>query len=148
MTTQQFYKVLINDHLYEVEIVDLHARPVLAVVNGAPIEVWPETKEAAVGETLASTSGAAQTGTAPETVAPATGGDSQAGEIKAPMPGTIISVAVKDGATVAYGQEICVLEAMKMKNSIRAPRAGTIARVLVVTGQLVKHNDILVEFKG
>lgn len=136
MTTRQFYKVLINDHLYEVEIVDLQARPVLAVVNGAPIEVWPETKEVEAQPEAALSGGGMEMA-----------GDSQVQEIKAPMPGTIISVAVKEGAQVTYGQEICVLEAMKMKNNIRAPRAGTISKVLVVTGQLVKHNDTLVEFQ-
>jgi glutaconyl-CoA/methylmalonyl-CoA decarboxylase subunit gamma len=136
MSSMQFYKILINDQLYEVEIVDLQARPVLAVVNGTPIEVWPEHREAQ------DQSGAALPAGETESL-----GDSQVQALKAPMPGTIISVAVKDGAQVAYGKEICVLEAMKMKNSIRSPRAGTISKVLVVTGQLVKHNDILVEFK-
>jgi len=137
MTANQFYKVLINDHVYEVEIVDLRARPVLTIVNGAPIEVWPEEKETAQRPSAALEAGASE---------PA--GDSEVQAVKAPMPGTIISVAVKEGAQVAYGQELCVLEAMKMKNSIRSPRAGTVAHVAVVTGQLVKHNDALVEFKG
>ena len=104
MTANRFYKVLINGHLYEVEIVDLQARPVLAVVDGMPIEVWPETKEAA-------SEAPALPGKIEES------GDNQVREILAPMPGTIISVAVEPGSQVAYGQELCVLEAMKMKNS-------------------------------
>jgi biotin carboxyl carrier protein len=135
MTANRFYKVLINSHLYEVEIVDLLARPVLAVVNGKPIEVWPEAKVVAAeapvpqGETEES-------------------GDSQVREILAPMPGTIVSVAVEQGSQVAYGQELCVLEAMKMKNVIRAPRTGTIGKVSVTQGQSVKHHDLLVEYRG
>ena len=135
MTANRVYKVLINSHLYKVEIVDLLARPVLAVVDGKPIEVWPEAKEVASeapvlpGETKES-------------------GDSQVREILAPMPGTIISVAVEPGSQVAYGQELCVLEAMKMKNVIRAPRAGTIGKVSVTQGQSVKHHDLLVEYTG
>ncbi len=135
MTANRFYKVLINSHLYEVEIVDLQARPVLAVVDGKPIEVWPEAKEVA-------SEAPALPGKTEESV------DSQVREILAPMPGTIISVAVEPGSQVAYGQELCVLEAMKMKNVIRAPRAGTIGKVSVTQGQSVKHHDLLVEYTG
>jgi len=135
MTANRFYKVLINSHLYEVEIVDLQARPVLAVVDGMPIEVWPEAKEAA-------SEAPALPGKTEES------GDSQVREILAPMPGTIVSVAVEPGSQVAYGQELCVLEAMKMKNVIRAPRAGTIGKVSVTQGQSVKHHDLLVEYTG
>ena len=135
MTANRFYKVLINSHMYEVEIVNLLARPVLAVVAGNLIEVWPEAKEVAS-----------------EAPVPASGTeeklDNQVREILAPMPGTIVSVAVEQGSQVAYGQELCVLEAMKMKNVIRAPRAGTIGKVSVTQGQSVKHHDLLVEYKG
>ncbi len=55
-------------------------------------------------------------------------------------------MAVKAGETVAYGQEICILDAMKMKNPIRSPRAGEIGEVLITVGQTVKHNDVLVTF--
>ena len=136
MTVKKLFKVLVNDNLYEVEIIDLQARPVLAVVNGTPIEVWPESKETEAQPAATPTAGEV------ESV-----GDIQVLAVKAPMPGTIISVAVKEGAEVAYGQEICVLEAMKMKNSIRSPRLGTISKVLVSTGQLVKHDETLVEYQ-
>ena len=135
MTPNRFYKVLINGHLYQVEIVDLLARPVLAVVDGKPIEVWPEAKEVA-------SEAPALPGKTEES------GDSQAREILAPMPGTIVSVAVEPGSQVAYGQELCVLEAMKMKNVIRAPRAGIIGKVSVTQGQSVRHHDLLVEYTG
>jgi biotin carboxyl carrier protein len=46
------------------------------------------------------------------------------------------------------GDELCTLEAMKMKNVIRAPRAGTIASVKVAVGQHVKHHDVLVEYSA
>jgi biotin carboxyl carrier protein len=135
MTANRLYKVLINNQEYQVEIADLQARPVLAVVNGTRIEVWPEAQEAAAEKPV-------------PPVDTEYHGDSQVREVRAPMPGTIISVAVELGSQVTYGQELCVLEAMKMKNVIRAPRAGTIAKVPVTPGQPVKHNDLLVEYKG
>jgi propionyl-CoA carboxylase alpha chain len=58
----------------------------------------------------------------------------------------IVSVAVQPGDTVQVGQELCVLEAMKMNNTIRAARAGTVARVNVSVGQHVKHGEVLLEY--
>ncbi len=69
------------------------------------------------------------------------------GTVSAPMPGVILDVAVKAGDTVARGQEIAVLEAMKMQNSIKSPRAGTIAEVCVAAGQAVGHGDPIVRFE-
>jgi biotin carboxyl carrier protein len=67
--------------------------------------------------------------------------------VRAPIPGVIVSLAIEPGTTVSTGQELCVLEAMKMKNSIRAARAGQIAAIHVTPGQAVKHRDVLMEFK-
>ncbi|KAJ2439664.1 hypothetical protein GGF42_007882, partial [Coemansia sp. RSA 2424] len=65
--------------------------------------------------------------------------------VLAPMPGTIISVAVKEGDTVAEGTQVAVVEAMKMQNVLRAPRAGIVKAVNVVPGATVAGDDILVE---
>jgi propionyl-CoA carboxylase alpha chain len=66
--------------------------------------------------------------------------------VLAPIPGVIVSIAVEPGAEVEQGQELCILEAMKMKNVIRSPRAGQIAAIKVSAGQHVKHHDLLMEF--
>jgi biotin carboxyl carrier protein len=66
--------------------------------------------------------------------------------VLAPIPGVIISVGIKEGEAVATGQELCVLEAMKMKNSIRAKRAGKICAVRVTPGEQVRHSQVLMEF--
>jgi biotin carboxyl carrier protein len=58
----------------------------------------------------------------------------------------IVSIAVQQEDEVSAGQELLVLEAMKMKNSIRANRAGKIAAIGVSVGQHVQHNQVLVEF--
>ena len=69
------------------------------------------------------------------------------GALTAPMPGVILEVSVKAGDTVARGQQIAILDAMKMHNVIGAPRAGTIAEVFVVAGQNVDHGDAIAKFK-
>ena len=67
--------------------------------------------------------------------------------LNAPMPGVIIDIAVKAGDTVARGQLVAVLDAMKMHNNIKSPRAGTIAEVYVAVGQGVGHGDPIVRFR-
>lgn len=67
--------------------------------------------------------------------------------LNAPMPGVVIDVAVKAGDTVTRGQLVAVLDAMKMHNSIKSPRAGTIAEVCVAPGQAVGHGDALVRYR-
>jgi glutaconyl-CoA/methylmalonyl-CoA decarboxylase subunit gamma len=62
----------------------------------------------------------------------------------APMPGVILRVSVAAGARVRRGQDIAVLEAMKMENIIRAPREGLVAEVCVEAGQKVGHGQAIV----
>lgn len=69
------------------------------------------------------------------------------GALTAPMPGVILEVSVKAGDTVERGQQIAILDAMKMHNVIGAPRAGTIAEVFVEAGQNVDHGAAIVKFK-
>jgi biotin carboxyl carrier protein len=70
-----------------------------------------------------------------------------AGAVKAPMPGTITGVDVQPGQSVAAGQVLVRLEAMKMVNAIKAPRAGVVSEVLVQAGQSVGYGQVLVTFK-
>ena len=64
----------------------------------------------------------------------------------APLPGTVIEVFVKAGDKVEAGQVIVIIEAMKMKNSIRSVFSGTVGEVFVSTGQSVAHKQALIKF--
>jgi propionyl-CoA carboxylase alpha chain len=66
--------------------------------------------------------------------------------VLSPMPGTLISYAVREGDTVLVGQELCVVEAMKMQNIIRSPRSGTIGALKVNVGSPVKSDELILEF--
>ncbi|MEK7324605.1 MAG: biotin/lipoyl-containing protein [Chloroflexota bacterium] len=68
-------------------------------------------------------------------------------ELTAPMPGTILSINVKPGDKVEYSQLLMVLEAMKMKNSLKSPQAAVVKEVLVQPGQTVGFGDVLVRFE-
>ena len=67
--------------------------------------------------------------------------------IAAPMPGRVLSVKVKAGDTVKRNQELLVLEAMKMENSIMADKPGVIKQILVGDGESVGADAPLVEFE-
>jgi propionyl-CoA carboxylase alpha chain len=65
------------------------------------------------------------------------------GSLLAPMPGTVVSVAVEAGQTVTAGQPVLVLEAMKMQHTVRAPADGVVARIDVKTGAQVAAGEVL-----
>ena len=67
-------------------------------------------------------------------------------EVHAPMPGLVLRVAVAPGATVAAGDTLLVLEAMKMENAIKAPADATVTEVAVAEGQAVERGALLVKF--
>ena len=65
-------------------------------------------------------------------------------KIESPMPGSIFKVEVSVGQSVAEGETLIVLEAMKMENDIVAPRAGTVKQILVSQGTAVNTGDVMV----
>lgn len=75
------------------------------------------------------------------------GNDSAADEIHAPMPGIILEVNVSEGDTVKKGDFLCVLEAMKMENTLSAPRDGIIKSVNIAKGETVDKGKLLIEFE-
>jgi biotin carboxyl carrier protein len=64
-------------------------------------------------------------------------------QLKALMPGRVVSVLVQPGEQVAADQGVLVIEAMKMENELRAPKAGTVVEVKVAAGQTVEKGDVL-----
>jgi biotin carboxyl carrier protein len=145
------YTVKVADKTYEVEIEDIHARPVIARVDGEAFEVTPENgiqteagKEAGgrISAEEKSESSAKPSPAASPSFNPAL----NAKTLTSPLPGTVTEVFIKKGDTVEIGKVILIIEAMKMKNSIRSTRTGVVADVLVGAGQTVMHKQALVEF--
>lgn len=62
------------------------------------------------------------------------------------MPGKVISVNVKPGQEVQDGQEICVIEAMKMQNLIKSERVGKLKSVNIKAGETIDVNHTMIEF--
>ena len=74
------------------------------------------------------------------------GGAGAASVLKAPMPGLVVRVAVKDGQAIEAGASVVIVEAMKMENELRAPAAAQVSRVRVAAGEAVEKDQVLVEF--
>ena len=68
-------------------------------------------------------------------------------EIKAPMPGLVLEISVKEGEEVAEGQTLLSLEAMKMENVIKAPAAATIKSVNAQKGEAVEKGFVLIDME-
>jgi propionyl-CoA carboxylase alpha chain len=66
--------------------------------------------------------------------------------VVSPMPGLVVSMDVVEGEEVKEGQVICVIEAMKMQNIIRAEREGRIEKVGAKAGDSVAADDVLAQF--
>jgi len=138
------YRVTVGGKEYQVEIEDVNVQPVRAVVNGHVVQVWTQKQ----GRTVLSLPIAVPTPVpSASSVVSAVGVVSEL-EVRAPMPGTVVSVEVRPGDPVELGQNLCVLDAMKMNNLIRASRAGTVAQVHAGPGQQVRQGDLLVTFAG
>lgn len=68
-------------------------------------------------------------------------------ELKAPMPGLVLNIAVKEGDVISKGDALLVLEAMKMENIIKSPTEGTIKKIHAVKGTAVEKNQLLISFQ-
>ena len=113
----QTASVTVNGTPYTVELEEAHAAPAQAVpVQAAPVQAAPASAPAAAPVPAASGAGKAVT---------------------APLPGVIIAVKVNVGDVVKAGQEVAVLEAMKMENSIEATHGGTVTAINVSKGDSV-----------
>lgn len=134
--------VIVEGREYIVEVGDLEESPIKATVNQRTYSVevprqgvqTPQSDEPAL-----SAPATKDTGLSPASAT------NQA--ITAPMPGNILEVEVKVGDSVDPGDVVCVLEAMKMKNMIRANRAGIIASVDVAAGQAVDYGAVLATYQ-
>lgn len=139
--------VKVDGRSFIVQIGDINAKPVVAMVDGERFEVWPEDIQRVDMLELPETETASVTG--PSTTTPAVAAapvTASANSVLAPLPGVIESIAVEPGTSVNTGDTLCVIEAMKMKNTIRASRSGEIAAIKVAIGQHVQHGNILMEF--
>ena len=139
--------VKIQNRTYEVKIGNIHDRPIQAIVDGDIFEVWPEEMTTpSEGYIPEINSNSKQKLKNIGIEQPSSSVAVKNKQVIAPIPGVIISISAKEGQNVDFGQELCILEAMKMKNSIRASRNGIISKIFVSAGESVQHSQVLMEF--
>ena len=147
------YSLKINGHNYIVEIGDVNENMTLAhvKVNGTLYDVEiagaerttvskPQVAPAPAESNSAQITPATATASAPAAPAAATASGTT---VKCPLPGTVVSIKVAVGDKVAPGQNLLVLEAMKMENNIDADRAGVVKQIFVQQGATVMEGDNL-----
>ena len=132
------YKFKINGNGYEVAINSVEGQTASVTVNGTPYTVELENAPAAPVQAVpvhAAPVQAAPVQAPAAAPAPAASGAGKA--VTSPLPGVIIAVKVNVGDAVKAGQEVAVLEAMKMENSIEATHDGTVTAIHVAKGDSV-----------
>lgn len=155
------YTIEVDGRSYNVDVEDLAADRFHVVVDGQNFDVALGAIEdlATAGDspsrpavTVRPSTGlpaAAARGPAPPAALRAAAPGAGAGMVlAAPMPGAILRLSVTVGSKVSRGQDIAVLEAMKMENIIRAPQPGVITEICVQPGQQVAHGEVIVRFEA
>ena len=137
-------RVKIRDRWYTVEVDDLRSNPLQVLVDGEPVEI--DIERLVDGNTAEGAAEAPALGTAP-IAAPTNSSPAAVKVFTSPMPGVVLSVAVKVGDNVVTGDEICVLEAMKMQQTLRADWSGIVKAVHVIPGQQLLDGAPIVELE-
>ena len=134
------YRFKINGNGYEVAINSVEGQTASVTVNGTPYTVELEEAPAAPVQVAPVQAAPVQAAAAqpapaqPAASAPASGAGKA---VTPPLPGVIIAIKVNVGDVVKAGQEVAVLEAMKMENSIEATHDGTVTAINVSKGDSV-----------
>lgn len=162
-----FAEVVVNNELFDVNIANYQevaaAPPVVTRQTRQPVR--RQVQPAAASQPQAAVTRHAQSATtravprppaptrtvqaapapaAKPAVRPAAASANGVGAIKAPMPGLIIDIKVKEGETVKPGQVVAVMEAMKMENDLPSTMGGTVKQICVQKGAQVSTGDLLI----
>ncbi|HEY9561444.1 MAG TPA: biotin/lipoyl-containing protein, partial [Anseongella sp.] len=122
------FHVLLNNRSFNVEVVRLEAKSGQLKVNGRLYSFSARDHYDELLEKLGMAGSAAH----------------QVNDLRAPMPGLVLRTLVTAGQTVEKGDNLLVLEAMKMENIIKSPGEGTVEELLVQPGESVEKNQILI----
>ena len=126
------YHVIKDDRSYTMEVIkiDYESKMVALSVNGRKYEISVKDKLDVLLEKLGMDKAAGP----------------QLNEIKAPMPGLILAINVKEGDLVKKGDTLLILEAMKMENVIKAPGDGEVKQIKAKVSDSVEKNEVIIQF--
>ena len=137
------YKYTINGNKYEVVVSDITGNIATLTVNGEEYTVEMEKQpEPEKKKPVVKAAAAAAADDAPATASK--GAVNKANAVKAPLPGVITDILVAVGDEVKAGDNVIVLEAMKMANNLAAEKDGKVTAICVKIGESVMEDDALV----
>ena len=135
------FKFKIEGHGYVASVEEKEDNIVQVTVNGKPYTVEVERSEHHAAHPVVKHQAATPA------ARPAAAAGSSA-NIVAPLPGNITKILVKEGQQVKQGEEVMVMEAMKMENSITAEADCTVKKIVAQLGQSVNQGDVLIQIEG
>ncbi|HHW09171.1 MAG TPA: biotin/lipoyl-binding protein [Firmicutes bacterium] len=144
------YRVNVNGQNYLVEVEELEETSAKAAAGATGAAAQPAAQSVAspAATTSAASPAAASPGAAPSPAPPIGGSLKAEGlEVKAPLRGQIVRVAVNVGDMVQKGQVLLSIEALKLENEIVSPTAGTVTAVFVSPGKTVENGEVLLTIK-
>lgn len=128
--TTERAEVVVNGQPYSVKLKEFGSRKMPEVLQVQPLASRPTTKPVVKPK---------------ETARQESSGDAEG--IRAPLPGLILEVLVKEGDRVTSGQNIVLMEAMKMENQVQAPYDGEVHKIHIKPGETVDEEQLLVEIR-
>lgn len=135
------FKITIDGNDFDVTVNVTDHKTANVEVNGISYDVQYESKNSAVAPVNRKTTAPA----APQVQVSVPQAASTGASIKAPLPGTIMTINVKVGDQVKRGDTLIVMEAMKMENNIMASKDGQVKTIHVTAGQTVAQDDKLID---
>lgn len=134
-------RVKVNDEWYDVRVGDLYQTPVAVVVDG-------ETLLVEIGDP-SDADLPARRQPPPKTELPGLRGVTQGNDrvVRCPLPGKVVSISVSKGQELDSGDEICLLESMKMEQSVRMAQSGVVKGVKIKKNQTVEAGQPLLELQ-
>lgn len=133
-------RVKVNEEWYAVEVGDIYQSPVEVVVDGESFLVEVGGPDGEAGAPRRAAPKAAQPG-----LRGLTQGDERV--VRCPLPGKIVTVSIVKGQELEAGDEICLLESMKMEQSVRMAKGGTVKSVKIKKDQTINAGQPLIEIR-
>ena len=124
------YFIYTETGLSTVRVIEKQSDKIALDINGKPVEVGVKDHIALTLEKLGIDNST----------------ESVINEVKAPMPGVIMSIVIELGQEIKKGEPLLILEAMKMENMIKSPTDGTVTSIYIKKGQSVEKNETLITF--